>query len=69
MEIRNIFFIEELFLKSMNETYLLKIIQCMKAWAGYFILHNKSKSIPGIHDDIVDAKSIAFELWDCINNT
>ena len=69
IEINELFSKEELFLKSMNETYLLKIIQCMKAWNSYLILHNQNKSIPGIHDDIVDAKIIAFELWDCISNT
>lgn len=58
---------EKSFLKNTNDIYLSKIIQCMYLWTVYLSLSSKNKSIPGIHEQIIDVKNQAIHIWNEIS--
>ena len=46
--------------------YLQKILECLSIWLVYKMMLMLDKSIPGIHDKIIDTKNKSLYIWNQI---
>ena len=51
-----------------QNTYLQKILECLSIWLVYKMMLMLDKSIPGVHDKIIDTKNKSLDIWNQINS-
>lgn len=48
--------------------YLQNVLECLSIWLVYKMMLMLDKSIPGVHDKIIDTKNKSLDIWNRINS-